>query len=68
MVLDASSNLYIGEGFNVIRRVTVPGFVVTTPYGSLDRSSGHDDGVGNETRFSGPGYVAISANGTLYGF
>ncbi|MCK5803628.1 MAG: hypothetical protein KAI66_12380, partial [Lentisphaeria bacterium] len=62
----AGSEVFVaGYGSHTIRRVTVPGGVVTTFAGTV-RQVGSDDGTGTATRFSQPYGATIADDGTAY--
>lgn len=57
--------LYISDrGNDVIRRLDLNTDVVDTIAGSLTSSAGYRDGDGAQARFSGPGGIAISRDGS----
>jgi len=61
-----SNNLYVADRTNdTIRKVTIPGGVVTTPYGSAGLS-GSTNANGTSARFSFPCGVTVAASGNLY--
>ncbi|MBI3886737.1 MAG: hypothetical protein HY302_13550, partial [Opitutae bacterium] len=60
------SNLFIADTSNsVIRQVTIPGAVVTTPVGTVN-SFNTTDGTGAVARFNAPRGIAAAPDGTLY--
>ncbi|HEY6454246.1 MAG TPA: SMP-30/gluconolactonase/LRE family protein [Steroidobacteraceae bacterium] len=62
----AAANLYIGDTHNqLIRRVTLPGGVVTTVAGAVG-VAGHADGTGTAAQFALPFGVAVDPSGDVY--
>ncbi len=65
VIVDATSNVYVGDhGNHTIRKVT-PGGVVTTLAGQAG-GAGSNDGTGSDARFNYPYGVAVDAGGNVY--
>jgi len=62
IVADASGNIYVTDGSNVIRKIT-PAAVTTTFAGS---TQGYQDGTGTAAKFYGANRLAIDASGVIY--
>ncbi len=66
IAVDASGNLYVGDGGNnAVRKITSAG-VVTTLAGSAFGSSGSSDGTGSSARFNTPTGVGVDSLGNVF--
>src|SRR6185436_647366 len=62
IAVDSGGNLYVADSFtHIIRRITVPGAVVTT-FAGLAGNPGWTDGTGSAARFYAPIGVAVDAD------
>jgi sugar lactone lactonase YvrE len=65
--IDAAGNLYVADGGNnTIRKITMPGVVVTTIAGSPGAAGNADGLTGADARFNSPGDVQPDAFGNVY--
>ena len=64
IALDASNNIYVGDGLNTLRKIT-PAGLVTTLAGTAG-IIGSADGAGAAASFSGIGGIALDAAGNIY--
>ena len=66
VAIDTSGNVYVGDGGNnTIRKITIPGGVVTTVAGSAP-TAGSTDGTGSAALFNAPSGLAVDSSGTIY--
>ncbi len=64
LAVDTSGNLYVVDGANTIRKITVTGVVTT--FAGAAFVSGHSDGSGSLATFQSPGGIAIDSSNALY--
>lgn len=66
IAIDAAGNLWVTDSINnVIRKITTPGAVVTTPYGS--GTAGRNNAVGTAATFNDPTAIAVDpVSGNLF--
>jgi DNA-binding beta-propeller fold protein YncE len=63
----ASANLYVADsGNNTIRKITLPGGVVSTLAGDATKPHGTVDGTGAAALFFNPGGIALDPAGNIY--
>jgi len=65
VAVDSSGNVYVGDGNNTIRKITVPGYAVTTLAGTAG-VTGSADGTGAAAQFDGPRGMCFDASGNLW--
>lgn len=66
IAIDSAGNLWVTDSLNnEIRKITTPGAVVTTPYGST--TAGRTNAVGNAATFNDPTAIAVDpVSGNLF--
>ncbi len=67
IAIDSAGNLWVTDsGNNEIRKITMPGAGVSTPYGSLTGVAGTANGTGNSAKFNAPYAIVADSSGNLY--
>ncbi len=64
LALDKAGNLFIGDGYNRIRKVTVAGIITTVAGGG--QSGLGDGGLATNAQLNNPGGMVVDASGNLY--
>ena len=66
--LDSSGNIYFGDGFNLVRKITVSTGVISTVAGTASTSGGYngDNIQATAASLNGPHDVAVDSSGNLY--
>jgi sugar lactone lactonase YvrE len=66
VAVDANGNVYVADSYNsTLRKVTMPGKVVTTLAGTT-AAAGSANGAGSAAQFRDPYGVAVNSAGTVY--
>ena len=65
VAVDRAGNVFVADGYNTIRKVTLAG-VVTTLAGLASDSCGSADGTGSAARFCSPCGVAVDSAGNVF--
>jgi sugar lactone lactonase YvrE len=66
VAVDSSGNLYITDGSNVIRKVTISTGIISTVAGNGKLGFSGDNGPATSAELSGPEGVAVDTSGNLY--